>query len=522
MTDAVKLAMDLVQKNRELDNANAEIARLGGRLSALNSQYQRVNAELMSLKRENSRLEELNLALAGRMPAGEQSALAAEQQKLIIDLRDENAKLKEQLDKALQEGKRQAHPFRKRNYMDNPKKPGRRKGEGSFSHRNSPAAEQVTKHREAALESCPHCGCSDLQDRHRHSNWQIDLPEVVTDITRFDTESGWCPHCRRRVQSRHPEQLSQAAGAAGTCLGPRLLATAADLHARLGVPYAKIADLLGTMTGEPLTAGALCQNVLRLADLAEPAYRELIEQLRLAMVVHADETGWRIGTVNAWLWVFTNCETTVYLIRSGKGARGHEAVVQILGEIFEGVLVSDCFSAYDKDRLDEWLKQKCFAHLFKDLTAMKETARAAAAAFITETAGCLKDAVDLKKSKAKTDPEQYSRECAHVEQRLDSIIRNYADIEDEDAARFVARLAKQRRHLFTFLYHETVPPTNNHAERMIRPAVVARKTQGCNKSQAGADAHAILGSILVTEKQAGRSPVDCLAALVRKRASPAQ
>ena len=142
------------------------------------------------------------------------------------------------------------------------------------------------------------------------------------------------------------------------------------------------------------------------SDLAEPAYRELIEQLRLAMVVHADETGWRIGTMNAWLWVFTNRETTVYLIRSGKGARGHEAVIQRLGEIFEGVLVSDCFSAYDKDRLDEWLKQKCFAHLLKDLTAMKETARAAAAAFITETTGCLKDAVDLKKSRENADPEQ--------------------------------------------------------------------------------------------------------------------
>ena len=56
---------------------------------------------------------------------------------------------------------------------------------------------------------------------------------------------------------------------------------------------------------------------------------------------------------------------------------------------------------------------------------------------------------------------------------------------------------------------------------MIRPAVVGRKIQDCNKSQAGADAHAILGSILVTEKQAGRSPVDCLAALFRKRAFPA-
>ena len=42
---------------------------------------------------------------------------------------------------------------------------------------------------------------------------------------------------------------------------------------------------------------------------------------RRAVVVHADETGWRIGTLNAWLWVFTNQDTTVYLIRSGEGAR---------------------------------------------------------------------------------------------------------------------------------------------------------------------------------------------------------
>lgn len=48
----------------------------------------------------------------------------------------------------------------------------------------------------------------------------------------------------------------------------------------------------------------------------------MTDPVKLAMVVHADETGWRIGTMNAWLWVFTNCETTVYLIRSGKGAPG--------------------------------------------------------------------------------------------------------------------------------------------------------------------------------------------------------
>lgn len=322
------------------------------------------------------------------------------------------------------------------------------------------------------------------------------------------------------MQSRHPEQLSQAAGAAEVCFGPRLLATAADLHARLGVPYAKIADFLGTMIGEPITAGALCQNVLRLARLADPAYRELIKQLRLAMVVHADETGWRVGTLNAWLWVFTNQHTTVFLIRSGEGARGHEAIIEILGTRFAGVLVSDCFSAYDKDKLDEWLKQKCFAHLLKDLGVMKEAGRTTIAAFLTETTACLKQAIELKKRKAEVSAEDYERKCAQLEERLDEILNSYAAIEDEDAARFVARLAKQRRHLFTFLYHDAVPPTNNHAERMIRPGVVARKTQGCNKSKAGADAHAILGSILVTEKQRGRSPVNRLAQLLRQRASP--
>ncbi len=238
------------------------------------------------------------------------------------------------------------------------------------------------------------------------------------------------------------------------------------------------------------------------------------------MVVHADETGWRIGTLSAWLWVFTNQDTTVYLVRSGKGARGHEAIIEILGKSFGGVLVSDCFSAYDKDKLDEWLKQKCFAHLLKDLVAMKETGRATIAAFLAETTGCLKKAIELKQNKADIDPGDYERKCAKLEKKLDDILRNYGVIEDEDAARFVARLAKQRRHLFTFLYHDAVPPTNNHAERMIRPEVVARKTQGCNKSKAGADAHAILGSILVTEKQRGRSPVKRLAQLVRRRASP--
>ncbi|MAF57353.1 MAG: hypothetical protein CMK03_05415 [Ponticaulis sp.] len=517
MTDPVELALALVRQRRCCDELRGRIVELDRTVGAQDTRIRELEARLASEKRERDRLQRAVNDPVVRPPRPASPDLAAEQAVLVEALRRRNEELREQLEKARQEGKRQAHPFRRRTTKANPKRPGRKKGQGKFGHRGKPSEEQITRREHAALAACPECGCGDLHDRRTHRNWQIDLPRVMVDITEFVTESAWCPCCGQRVQSLHAEQLSRAPGAAAVCFGPRLLASAADLHARLGVPYGKTADLFSTMTGQSVTAGALCQNVLRLAEGAEPAYRELVEQLRRAMVVHVDETGWRVGTVNAWLWVFTNQDATVYVIRSGEGARGHEAIIEVLGENFGGALVSDCFSAYDKDKLDDWLKQKCFAHLLKDLGMMKETGRVQIAAFITETTACLKVAIALKEHRADLDPGTYGRRCSEVEDELDDILSNYARIEDADAARFVGRLCKQRQHLFTFLYHDAVDPTNNHAERMIRPAVITRKTQGCNKSGQGADAHAVLTSILVTEKQRGESPVEKLVGLVRMR-----
>ncbi len=62
-------------------------------------------------------------------------------------------------------------------------------------------------------------------------------------------------------------------------------------------------------------------------------YAELVEAIRQSSVVHADETGWRIGTLSAWLWVFTQQEATVYVIRD---TRGSEVVLDILGKRVSG------------------------------------------------------------------------------------------------------------------------------------------------------------------------------------------
>ena len=69
---------------------------------------------------------------------------------------------------------------------------------------------------------------------------------------------------------------------------------------------------------------------------------------------------------------------------------------------------------------------------------------------------------------------------------------------------------KRCRRLLTFLYHDAVAPTNNAAERELRPAVIVRKTGGCNRTDAGAEAHAVLASVLRTCRKQGFDPVEVL------------
>lgn len=78
----------------------------------------------------------------------------------------------------------------------------------------------------------------------------------------------------------------------------------------------------------------------RLTRKAEPTFEVLKSELRLEHVVHADETGWRIGTDSNWLWVFSSSQMTVYQIGGG---RGHDVPLAMLGEDFSGVLACDGF-----------------------------------------------------------------------------------------------------------------------------------------------------------------------------------
>jgi transposase len=435
--------------------------------------------------------------------------LVRRQARQIDELRAEVERLKADLEQSRRAGKRQAAPFSKGAPKAHPKRPGRKAGHPP-SHRPAPPPEQVDRTIEVPLPpECPGCRAPLAEAPVAvHDQYQIDLPEPKPVITRFRIPVTRCPACYRRVQGRHPEQTSDALGAAAVQYGPRLLGFAADLKHRIGASYRKCSSLLLTLTGLVVASAALVRSGHRLRRLALPSYDRLVEAARHSAVQHVDETGWKIGGRSAWLWVFADAHATLYRIRH---SRGHEVVVEVLGEDYQGVLVSDCFLAYDPLN---FAKSKCSAHLLKRCSEVEQSKSRGAVRFSRRVAALLRRAMALKRRRGTISDHGYAVLRGKVHAELDRLLAG--TYTDPDNARLAKLLRKHRESVLRFLDHDFVDATNNLAEREGRPAVIARKLSAGNRTEAGAETHAVLASILRTYRRQGRDILDAVVALLRQ------
>jgi transposase len=417
-------------------------------------------------------------------------------------LKKDNRRLRLELDEVRRQPHRQAGHFRRSKLKKRKKKSGRRRGhKGEF--RPIPPPEHIDRTINVPCGVCPECNVP-LVDPKTVVQYQTDLPPVVPIVTQFNIETGFCPCCRQRRQGRHPEQTSNATGAAGNTLGPVVLTMAGELKHRLGVPYRKICDFLETYCGLTACPATFVRAEQRLAELARPTYDLLIDALRRCKIVHADETGWRVNILNAWLWVFTNKDLTIYTIRTGDKARGADVPKEILGPDFDGYLIVDGGKAY---QCLQYTKGQCNAHLLRRAKEMSDTASTHEQKILHTLSTLIQEALDLARRRDQLTPQGYARRVQEIDNRLeDWLVDRYARFESlsPELKRLAKHIAGHRDEWLLFLHDPAVPPTNNHAERMLRPAVITRKVGGCNKTLLGALVHSILASIMVTCKQRGQ------------------
>lgn len=395
---------------------------------------------------------------------------------------------------------RSAAPYRRRpeQRVAAPKRPGRPKGHAP-SYRPV-AAVAIGAMERVPLDCCPHCQGA-VTDLREVEQVIVDLPPIEPVVTRVVTYTGQCARCGA-VRSVHPRQVSTAVGAAGYQLGPAALAAAAALRHGHGLTLRRVSALLGDLFHLPVSPAGVYEALARLAAKLEPEYEGLKEELRQSPSVHGDETGWWLCYRGGWLWVFATKGTTVYLVTRKRSVAAVEAV---LGERFDGVLVSDCLRVYDRYAAAQ--KSKCVAHHLRAIAAAQETLPASAC--LAGLKRLMKAALKLQRAHDWLPEPVYQRGVASLEARLTRLLApRYGAPEEEKVAR---RFRNQREHVFTFLHHPEVAATNNLAERQLRPAVISRKLSGGNGTERGARAWEVLTSLAATCRQRGSSFVAFMA-----------
>ena len=265
----------------------------------------------------------------------------------------------------------------------------------------------------------------------------------------------------------------------------------------------------GVALGFPVSPGGLTLAWKKLAELLEAPYAAIGKTIRQRAVLHADETGWRINGVTFWLWAFATQHYCYYLIDRRRGAT---VVKAVLGTLFPGILITDFWGAYNA--IEALAKQRCYFPLFTELLNVDKHNRCTEWKRFRKTLARLrKDAIRLGDRRHALDPEIYTRRKVKLRTRLDDLIDTSFD--DADAKRLIKRLRRHRKELFTFLEHDHVSPYNNHAEQQMRPAVLTRKISQQNRSEDGAQAHAILMTHLRSAELQGLNPVQYLLQLAQ-------
>lgn len=339
-------------------------------------------------------------------------------------------------------------------------------------------------------EHCPDCQTAfSGQGVERERTVEDIEPVRPTIVTRYVIERRWCPECQAYKENPVTTALPRHR------LGLQVMLFVVYQKAALGLSYGKIKRELSIYFGLQVSRGTLVNIMTEVSRMFGPAYAQLIRLMRQQAAIHIDETSWPVDGKRHWLWIFINDMVTLYVVSRSRGSKVPKA---LLGEDFEGVVISDFFSAYAP--LDTQ-KAKCWAHLLRDSHALTKGQPHEERLQFHQQLHNLFIEMGLALEQAAADENQ--REQVYQQMRAKLLALAQHDWQDPDCLRLAKRIFKYLDDLLLWLRNPEVEPDNNQAERGLRPAVVTRKTSFGSRSKQGAHAFARLLSLIQTWESQG-------------------
>ena len=352
------------------------------------------------------------------------------------------------------------------------KPPGGQKGHPGHSRQLLPVEEvdEVVRHVPAV---CVHCQAPLHEPGKLSARHQIaELPTRAVRITEHQSYACTCGVCGKNTVEPIPAVLRRS------CTGPRLSAAICYLSARVHGSRRAVEEVVSEIFGAELSLGSISAKEREMTQALADSYQQVQSHVRNAPAKNVDETGWK--RTGRWLWVAATKTAALFHIDRGRNWHGLQ---QLLGEQMQGTICSDRHCLYYYVKLSK--RGVCWAHLKRDF--VRWTERSGKGVRLGKKG--LAIVSQVTRLWRKFQNHRFGRQRLKVKlrplrKRMDKLLEWGTACSETKLKHFCRNVTRIKPALWTFARVVGIEPTNNHAERMLRPAVIWRKKSlGCHSQE---------------------------------------
>src|SRR6266403_1350558 len=330
----------------------------------------------------------------------------------------------------------------------------------------------------------------------------IEIPPIKPVITEYQWHQLGCSACGATTRAPWP------AGVPSGTYGPRVHATVALCTGSYRLSKRTTQQAMEDLFDVSMSVGTMSQSEkTTTAVFAEPV-EEARDYVQEQSVAHLDETSWRQGGKRAWLWVAVTSWVTVFVVRM---SRGGQVARELWGEECAGILVTDRSSAYNWYPV-RW-RQLCWAHVLRDFAAIRERGGAGeeiGEALLAQAHQMFAWGHRVREGTLKRST--FRSYMSPIRREVERLLEAGSTCGVSKTAGTCCDILQRREALWTFVQVDGVEPTNNTAERSIRPGVLWRKGSFGTQSAAGSRFVESMMTVVSTLKQQQRNVLEYLTA----------
>ncbi len=328
---------------------------------------------------------------------------------------------------------------------------------------------------------CPNCQSKSFEVIGQKLQQQEEIPpEIQPEAVNITRDICQCKNCDLKFLARDNQTPLQGK------FGINLMVLVIFLKFIVRGVLRKTACFLEASFALKLAPASVQAIVERAAEAGEKEYNAIKKKIRGAKLLYADETSFSVLGKNWWVWVFRSDTDLLLVIRS---SRGNNVLDEILGKGYAGIVVCDCWRAYDF--LSNATLQRCWAHLLRKSKELESVA----GRHLHKKLSKIFDEI-VKFNKTEKSEKQRLYKYAQMTKKLQKITRYYSQYGDcEAVAKYIDFHIES---WFTCIKIAGVQPTNNYAEQAIRETVLVRKIIGAFRSVEGTKTYETLASLIAT------------------------